>query len=344
MTERNTSIDISKGIAIYAVVIGHVIAWFFKDFNAANLPYEVSVLWKTIYSFHMPFFIFLSGYVFMNPAKKYSTKYMFKRIVSYLIPFVTMGFLLYYWRGGRLDNYWYFRTLAEFSLIMYLLVFIISKISNRYFPIISFLLFVCFMKLCQKIISENGILAAALDTSHFYLCIYFGLGYLFRIYNSCIEKLLINQYVMFMSMLFIFFCIVTGFNQQPIIKSTIMIVFFINLSHVLANLFTCKHLNNVGQHTLGVYIIHFFFTFKIYDIGNWIFNISLQGGITSSLIIQMCIALPISMFIVKASILIEKILREIPFFSFVLLGNLNFISTNTHNYRTLIVKKIWRKK
>lgn len=177
MIERNVSIDISKGIAIYAVVIGHVIAWFFKDFNAANLPYEVSVLWKTIYSFHMPFFIFLSGYVFMNPAKKYSTKYMFKRIVSYLIPFVTMGFLLYYWRGGRIDNYWYFRTLAEFSLTMYLLVFIISKISNRYFPIISFLLFVCFIKLCQKIISENGILADVLGTSHLQLSIYFGLGY-----------------------------------------------------------------------------------------------------------------------------------------------------------------------
>ena len=82
----------------------------------------------------------------------------------------------------------------------------------------------------------------------------------------------------------------------------------------------------------------------IYDIGNWIFNISLQGGVTSSSIIQMCIALPISMFIVKASILIEKILRAIPFFSFVLLGDLKFISTNIHNYRTLIVKKIWRKK
>lgn len=33
MNERDDRIDILKGIAIYLVVIGHIIAWYFKDFS-----------------------------------------------------------------------------------------------------------------------------------------------------------------------------------------------------------------------------------------------------------------------------------------------------------------------
>lgn len=48
---RNLNIDISKGIAIILMVIGH-----------SSYPTE---LYKIIYSFHMPLFYLLSGY-FMN--------------------------------------------------------------------------------------------------------------------------------------------------------------------------------------------------------------------------------------------------------------------------------------
>lgn len=60
MNERDDRIDTLKGIAIYLVVIGHIIAWYFKDFslNISNMPYNSIILWKTIYSFHMPLFIF----------------------------------------------------------------------------------------------------------------------------------------------------------------------------------------------------------------------------------------------------------------------------------------------
>lgn len=49
--------------------MGHVIAWFFKDFsvNRDSLPINAMALWNFIYSFHMPLFMFLSGYVCMNP-------------------------------------------------------------------------------------------------------------------------------------------------------------------------------------------------------------------------------------------------------------------------------------
>lgn len=136
--ERDKKIDILKGFAIYLVVIGHVIAWFFKDFstNSGSLPINTMVLWNFIYSFHMPLFVFLSGYVFMNPLKRYSFSHILKRCVTYIIPFATMGVLLYCWRGGKIDNYWYFRSLAEFSLLLFVIYVCAIRFSvpSRFTP------------------------------------------------------------------------------------------------------------------------------------------------------------------------------------------------------------------
>lgn len=54
MNARISYIDQLKGIAILLVVLGHVIGYN----NCEN-----SFLWRFIYSFHMPLFMFISGYV-----------------------------------------------------------------------------------------------------------------------------------------------------------------------------------------------------------------------------------------------------------------------------------------
>ena len=76
MTQRLGWIDRSKGIGIFLVILGH-----------ASLPYEVS---KFIFSFHIPLFFFLSGYLF------YPTKhpFFFRFVKEYRIAFqyrVTCG-------------------------------------------------------------------------------------------------------------------------------------------------------------------------------------------------------------------------------------------------------------
>lgn len=51
---RISYIDQLKGIAIFLVVLGHVI-----EHNAGRDNF----LWTLIYSFHMPLFMFVSGYL-----------------------------------------------------------------------------------------------------------------------------------------------------------------------------------------------------------------------------------------------------------------------------------------
>jgi len=64
---RDYSLDYIKGILIYLVVLGHCIYWRNNENAICTATAEY------IYSFHMPFFIFLSGYFFSkNKATNFS--------------------------------------------------------------------------------------------------------------------------------------------------------------------------------------------------------------------------------------------------------------------------------
>lgn len=52
--QRLVFLDIAKAICIILVVIGH--------YHPDNSPEWYNVIWKFIYSFHMPLFMFASGY------------------------------------------------------------------------------------------------------------------------------------------------------------------------------------------------------------------------------------------------------------------------------------------
>lgn len=80
MRQRLEFIDIAKGIGIILVVIGHSIGWL--------VPYH----W--IYSFHMPFFFFISGFLFTIQGKNFLT-FTKKRIRSLLLPAMFCTILLY---------------------------------------------------------------------------------------------------------------------------------------------------------------------------------------------------------------------------------------------------------
>lgn len=69
-----SSIAIARGIGILLVVLGHCLA----DGYAKRL----------IYLFHMPFFFFISGYLFKDEATENVLKYIVKKIKGLYLPFV----------------------------------------------------------------------------------------------------------------------------------------------------------------------------------------------------------------------------------------------------------------
>ena len=77
MKERNPLIDVLKGFTIILVVIGHACQWFSGDDRSQPL-------YTTIYAFHMPLFMFLSGYVSFNKRGEMN---LVKRFQVLVIPF-----------------------------------------------------------------------------------------------------------------------------------------------------------------------------------------------------------------------------------------------------------------
>lgn len=78
-------VDLAKGIGILFVVIGHM-----------NIPLQLQ---KIIYSFHMPLFFFISGFLYNE--KKYSKnlkKILFSKIKTLIWPFLTFTLLALFFK------------------------------------------------------------------------------------------------------------------------------------------------------------------------------------------------------------------------------------------------------
>ena len=93
---RLPDIDIAKGIAIILVVLGHLIA---DEFPSGNTWYVY--VHRLVYSFHMPFFIYLTGYVMqytfrplLSPLDywQYVQKKFMRLIPAYLLFAFVIGF------------------------------------------------------------------------------------------------------------------------------------------------------------------------------------------------------------------------------------------------------------
>lgn len=88
MTKRLIGIDVMQGIAMMLVVLGHHLFNFMPEW------YKQMFAW--IYTFHMPLFIFISGFLIrysykgVNNWKEYK-QYITKRIKKFLLPFLIVG-------------------------------------------------------------------------------------------------------------------------------------------------------------------------------------------------------------------------------------------------------------
>ena len=94
--QRDPLIDLIKGVAILLVLVGHTIQF------ASGLEYQRSgafynnVIYKFIYSFHMPLFMVLSGYLFQNTISNKSIwVIVWNKIRTLIIPIFSFAFIVW---------------------------------------------------------------------------------------------------------------------------------------------------------------------------------------------------------------------------------------------------------
>jgi len=135
--ERIGWIDTAKGIGVFLVVLGHMLSSDISHFFES-----------AIYSFHMPMFFMVSGFVFSIKSGESFIGFVLKKCKRLLVPtffFMVLGTVVYideynptrklvinrffFWEGRCPfnDPCWYFIVLFE----VYIAAFLLRKIYNR---------------------------------------------------------------------------------------------------------------------------------------------------------------------------------------------------------------------
>lgn len=158
--DRNYWLDNTKFILIFLVVIGH----FLGELISNKTIKEIFVF---IYIFHMPLFIFITGFFSKNVEKSG------KRIINYLIIYVIMQCVIIFIRGQKFTivklcfALWYLQAIIAYNLMLP----IISKLKPRILILLSILagLIIGFDKNANEIGSLSRI---------FVMLPFFSMGYL----------------------------------------------------------------------------------------------------------------------------------------------------------------------
>lgn len=267
--ERLDFIDYAKGIAILLVVIGHLL-----QYNFVGTP--AKELFDVIYSFHMPLFMFLSGYVAsLTIDKQLTDKGLFvkKKAFSLLVPFVFMGgvnLLLYKHLSIKFvvdlfrnpDNgLWFLIVLFCIQVWFLAMQYVCSKFhfSKRY--MIEGAVGMIFITMIFVLNKVNH-MCSGLYTNHIYYILFF-LG-------SCSAKylmsLLKNDIVLLLSIIgFIVF--VPKFHMWQHNSSFLILSISLYASIVVLRVGMAmenaeaksKRLLTFGKSSLAIYVIHFYF-------------------------------------------------------------------------------------
>lgn len=122
--KRIPELDVFKGLAIILVVSGHVIL---KNWEGA-LDSHPAYTW--IYSFHMPLFFFISGFlIHYTFADKCAMKGLEKKALSLLVPYFVWCFLIApFVNGSNLPSLTYIFTDTHPSYWFVCLLFVFSAI------------------------------------------------------------------------------------------------------------------------------------------------------------------------------------------------------------------------
>ena len=275
-------LDNLKGFLIICVVLGHVIQF-------SNLHFDEVPLFRLIYSFHMPLFMWVSGYV--NYRKKIELSVLKRRALQLVLPFVAWVTLhavaimnLHYWIDVFYDptiSVWFiwdlfliicFTTGIDYwcekkqksSLIVLPLAYVILQVG---------------IKACH---TEILGISHTLDLGLFYI-----LGYYMKKYDVYNKFISIKFWGGAIFILFLIGCFFWQRKQPPtfypeggkvvMLAYKMLVAFFacVSIPLIFKKYLRKKilFLTYLGQQTLGIYVIHMALIFYVISYCNSFFSI-----------------------------------------------------------------------
>lgn len=168
MSKRYTQVDVLYAIGIVLVIFGHSHS---SDWNTfSNTILESSI--RFVYTFHMPLFFFIAGFLFLNSnsleMKGYS-KWMCDKALRLMTPYVVLSVI------AAVPKYWFEnRTFSGMALYLFQAVFVprMGVWGHFWFIPVLMLVYIAFGFLKQKV-AENKLKLTLLITLLVSIVLYF---------------------------------------------------------------------------------------------------------------------------------------------------------------------------
>lgn len=283
---RNLYIDIIKGLSIILVVFGHCIQYGNGKYFLDNGLYWNDSTMKIIYSFHMPLFMLISGYLFHKTLNKHQIKDIINNKLISLTPMIPFGILWFccikYIEKIKVDstignikllikcivtNFWFIWAIFFCSIIV---IIVRKKFKDNIFIYLFIFLLLFFVPTYLN--------------SHLYCYMYpyFIIGYFSNKYNVEILlkktnlKLIITLFILFITILqfynydsYIYTSHYFIFGSSNILKQLIIDIYrfiigiigsTLIITIIWGNKFiiNSKELAYLGKNSLGIYIFSTF--------------------------------------------------------------------------------------
>jgi fucose 4-O-acetylase-like acetyltransferase len=153
--DRNQTIDILRGIATLMVILGHAIQ------RGLVVDFQYNIIFRFIYTFHMPLFMILAGYTLYLSHPKYDFKFVKNKVFRLLYPLIIWSYIIYFMRDFNFvgiqpfisfpQNVWeYTKTLLVrpdyiiwfiYALFVFNLVFLVANKMPKAFFLSSIIIF-----------------------------------------------------------------------------------------------------------------------------------------------------------------------------------------------------------
>ena len=283
-SERNKTIDAIKGFAIILVVLAHAI-----QRNILNS--ESNIISLLINSFHMHLFMFLSGYVIARSISKPEYKWLFKKFIRLMVPFLVWSIIMFYMRNFDFSGLIYFGDAFKDGLIhslincfpfpwislwflyvlfiFYALLLILQIIEKKIGMIIYVIIFLLLQFIPFSPFAAFGLYQAR------WLCMFFFGGYLINMHKDKIPDIKLVYKLIIIFSFPLLFIIYQYFNLAriwfypwPISPTNAMLLTFkyllawsgiaatwIIISSIRSTIIL-RPLSYIGLYTLDVYVIH----------------------------------------------------------------------------------------
>ena len=189
--ERECWADILKGIGAILVAIGHLVLY-----DGVAKTY--------IYSFHMPLFFFISGYLYHH-TKSFKT-FCIRKAKSLLVPYFVFAFIsivvtyflegIYLSKREILANYFFVNGSFAFNSSLWFLIIMFFMLILFYFikenvkiekPILTLITIIILLIICIFLSTNQIKLYFGLEIVPHALLIFY-IGYLYKLYKNKINK------------------------------------------------------------------------------------------------------------------------------------------------------------